>query len=176
MIERQTANNPNAMRMGLAVAVALIVLDQITKWWILEVVMQPPRVIEATPFFNVVLVWNRGISFGLLNGEWRGNVWILTIIALVIVIGLVVWLRHVEETWMVAAIGMIIGGALGNVIDRVRFGAVADFLDLHVAGYHWPVFNVADSAITVGAAVLVLDSLFARKKEHKNTDRKKTGN
>jgi len=146
----------------LLVAGLVILFDQVTKWWIITVVMQPPHVIALTPFFNLVMGWNRGVSFGLFDGNSPLNVWILPLVALAIVIALVVWLRRVRRLWLTLAIGMVIGGALGNVIDRVRFGAVADFLDFHVAGYHWPAFNLADTGISLGVAMLVLDALFVR--------------
>ena len=93
--------------------------------------------------------------------------WVLASVAGVIVIGLLLWLRKLPWGWVAAAIGLVIGGAIGNVIDRFRYGAVEDFLDFHAFGYHWPAFNVADIAITVGAAILVLDSLFAGSEEAK---------
>ncbi len=158
----------NGLRPGLVVAALVILFDQATKWWIIEVVMQPPRIIELTPFFNLVMGWNRGVSFGLFDGDSALNVWILPLVALAIVAALVVWLRRVQGAWLAFAIGLVIGGALGNVVDRLRFGAVADFLDFHIAGYHWPAFNVADSGITVGVAMLVLDSLFMGAKKPKS--------
>lgn len=160
--------NSNGLPLGLVVAALLIVLDQATKWWIMAVVMQPPRIIPVTPFFNLVMGWNRGISFGLFDGDSALNVWILPLVALAIVAALVVWLRRVQGAWLASAIGLVIGGAIGNVVDRLRFGAVADFLDFHVAGYHWPAFNAADSGITVGVAMLVLDSLFMGAEKPKN--------
>ena len=158
----------NGLRLGLVVAALLILFDQATKWWIMAVVMQPPRIIPVTPFFNLVMVWNRGISFGLFDGDSPVNAWLLPIVALAIVVVLVVWLRRVQGTWLASAIGLVIGGALGNVVDRLRFGEVADFLDFHVAGYHWFAFNLADGGITVGVTMLVLDSLFMRAEKPKN--------
>lgn len=158
----------NGLRLGLVVAIVVIVFDQATKWWIMAMVMQPPRIIPVTPFFNLVMGWNRGISFGLFDGDSAVNVWILPLVALAIVAALVAWLRRVQGVWLASAIGLVIGGALGNVVDRLRFGAVADFLDFHVAGYHWPAFNVADSGITVGVTMLVLDSLFLGGEKPKN--------
>jgi len=153
---------------GISAAVGVIALDQASKWWILEQVMRPPRVIELTSFFNLVMGWNRGVSFGMFNTASPYNAWVLTAVALGIVAALAVWLRRAGRPFLAAAIGLVMGGALGNVIDRLRFGAVFDFLDLHAAGYHWPAFNVADSAITVGAILLVVDSLFARPENHKH--------
>ncbi len=166
------------MRRGLFVAALVIILDQISKWWIMERVMRPdgvegtpfftPLRVSITSFFDLVMAWNRGVSFGIGNnaGEW--NALILSGLALVIVAVMLVWLRKAESALLQLALGGIIGGALGNVIDRIRFGAVADFLDIHFVGYHWPAFNIADSAITVGAAILVFDSLFAGRVSTKN--------
>ena len=146
--------------MGLALAAVLIVADQFTKWIILERVMVPPRIIPVTDFFNLVLVWNRGVSFGLFSDGDPSQRWILIGVALAVTTALTVWLWRADRWPVALALGLVIGGALGNVIDRLRFGAVADFLDFHVAGFHWPAFNLADSAITMGVVLLVLDSLF----------------
>ncbi len=145
---------------GLALAAVVIILDQISKWWILGTVMQPPKVIPLTPFFNLVLGWNRGISFGFLDsGGWLSD-WFLPLAAVAISAVLVVWLYRVRQLRAAVGIGLIIGGAMGNLVDRLQFGAVVDFLDFYAWGIHWPAFNLADSAITVGAVVLILDSLF----------------
>lgn len=146
---------------GLAIAIAIIIADQVTKWWIVFDVMNPPRVIPVWPSFNLVMGWNRGVSFGMFDSDSPLNQWILIALALAVVTVLVIWMGRVENRLMALAIGSIIGGALGNVVDRLHYGAVADFLDFHIAGYHWPAFNVADAGITVGAVILVLDSLFA---------------
>jgi signal peptidase II len=145
---------------GVALAAAIIVADQAVKWWILEHVMLPPRVIEVTSFFNLVMTWNRGVSFGLFNNDSPYNALILSVVAGVISTALLIWLARAHRPVLAYGLGAIIGGAVGNLIDRIRFGAVADFLDFHVWGYHWPAFNVADSAITIGVAVLIADSLF----------------
>jgi signal peptidase II len=147
---------------GLGIAAVVAALDQLSKWWIVEVVMSPPRTIEVTPFFNLVMGWNKGVSFGLLNADSPMTVWLLPAVAAIIVVVLTAWLIRVERLLLGAGLGLIIGGAVGNIVDRVRFGAVADFLDFHTMGVHWPAFNFADSMITVGAAVLIFDSLFVR--------------
>lgn len=151
---------------GSALAALVLVLDQITKWWIVDVVMRPPRIIPVAPFFNLVMGWNRGVSFGLFSSGPGIIDWLLPIAVLAITGALVVWLYRAESLRVAIGIGLIVGGAIGNLIDRLRFGAVADFLDFHAAGYHWPAFNLADSGITVGAALLILDSLFIREKTH----------
>ncbi len=160
---------------GLSVALAVVLLDQASKWWLIEVVMQPPRAIPLTPFLNLVMVWNRGVSFGLLDSNSPLAAWLLVLVALAIIGALAVWLYRAPRPLVVAALGMIIGGAAGNVADRVRFGEVFDFLDIHAAGFHWPAFNVADAGITVGAVALVLESLFARPERHKDNQGTKEG-
>lgn len=160
MTAGQPFSGGRALFIGGVLAAVVVILDQLSKWVVLAHVMQPPRLIEVTGFFNLVLAWNRGISFGMFGGGAL-PAWALSLVALAIVAGMGVWLWRAGRGLVVLGIGMIVGGAVGNVIDRFRFGAVADFLDFHVMGYHWPAFNVADMGITVGAAILVLDSLFA---------------
>ncbi len=152
------------MPLALAAAAAVALVDQLSKWWIVERVMDPPRALEVTGFFNLMLIYNRGVSFGLLDSEAPLLPWVLSGLAVAIVIGLVVWLRQIEGRWPGVAVGLIVGGAVGNVIDRLRLGAVIDFLDLHWAGFHWPAFNLADSAITLGVVLLLVDGLFGRRK------------
>ncbi|MBK4721345.1 signal peptidase II [Azospirillum sp. YIM DDC1] len=147
---------------GLSVAALVVVLDQLTKWWILDVVMQPyPRVVEVTPFFNLVLAWNTGVSFGTFGSSHAWMPYVLAAVAFAIVVALLLWLRQADRRYLALALGMVIGGAIGNVIDRFLYGAVADFLDFHIGGWHFWAFNVADSGISVGVALLVLDGLFA---------------
>lgn len=150
-------------RWGIGIALIAIALDQLTKWWVMSILMQPPQVISFTPFSNLVLAWNRGISFGLFNTDGALGSWIFSGIAIAIVAILGVWLWRVRRPDLAISIGMIMGGALGNVIDRLRLGAVVDFLDLHISGFHWPAFNLADSFITIGALYLIIESFFAGK-------------
>jgi signal peptidase II len=152
--------------LGLAMAVLVVALDQLTKWWILEVVMQPvPRIVEVTPFFNLVLAWNYGVSFGTFASTEAYMPYVLSAVAFGIVVVLLVWMRNAGRRFIAVALGMVIGGAIGNIIDRIRFGAVADFLDFHVAGWHFWAFNIADSGITVGVALLLIDGLFERREK-----------
>ena len=153
-------------RLGLGLAFATMALDQLTKWWIVNFVMNPPSVIEVTPFFNLVLGLNRGVSFGIFSSDSNLNRWLLTALALAIVCALAVWLWRAEKPWLAVALGLIIGGAIGNVIDRAMVGAVVDFLDFHAADYHWPAFNVADMGITCGAAVLIWDLVFGYQRDN----------
>ena len=149
-------------RFGIVVALLALIADQLSKWWILADVMDPPSTIELTPFLNIVLVWNRGVSFGLFNTGSPMVPWILSGVALAVLIGLCIWLYRVPKRLPALGLGLVMGGAVGNLIDRIRFGAVVDFVDLHAFGQHWPAFNVADSAIVVGVGLLIFDSLFQK--------------
>ncbi len=155
------------VRFGLLTSLLVLIVDQMSKLWIVYDVMDPPRAIEIAPFFNVVMVWNKGASFGMFATDSPSTQYLLSAIAAVICIVLFLWLRKATTGWLAIALGAVIGGALGNVVDRLRFGAVADFLDFHAAGYHWPAFNVADIAITVGVGMLVLDGLIGRRGDHR---------
>lgn len=147
------------IRWALLLAVVVVVLDQITKWVILNQVMAPPRVIPVTGFFNLVLTFNQGVSFGMFSADTFWRPFVLSAVAVVISIALLFWLKHQPTKLNSIAVGIIVGGALGNVIDRLHIGAVVDFLDFHLAGYHWPAFNVADAAITCGVALILFDGL-----------------
>ncbi|WP_422022413.1 signal peptidase II [Pyruvatibacter mobilis] len=143
-------------RLGLVIALIIFASDLATKWFVAEVVMNPPRVIEVFPFFNLVLGFNRGISFGLLNSDSPAAPYLLSAFALVVVGLLVVWLRRSKHAAEAAGIGAIIGGAAANIADRLADGAVTDFLDFYIGSYHWPAFNVADAAIFCGVVLLIV--------------------
>jgi signal peptidase II len=144
-------------------AVYLIALvafcDQISKWWIVNVAMRPPHVIMVAPFLNFALVWNKGVTFGLLNRIDHGYMpYILIGMGLVIVLLLGRWLLRTTSGLVAFALAGIMGGAISNIIDRFRYGAVVDFLDFYYHGYHWYTFNIADAAIVTGVCLLLLDS------------------
>lgn len=143
----------------LIIVAALIAVDQISKRVMLDLVFDPPSIIQVTSFFNFVPVWNRGISFGLFGGAETSR-WILVALALAIIVLLVVWLLRSGQGVVRFALVLVIGGALSNVIDRVVYGAVVDFIDIHAFGWHWPAFNLADMAIVLGTAMLLYDGLF----------------
>ena len=143
----------------LALAGAIIVADFASKAWVLAA-FHLHESVAITSFFNLVLVMNPGASFSFLADAGGWQKWFFVTLALAISVWLVVLIRrHARERLMPAALALILGGALGNVIDRIRFGAVVDFLDFHVAGWHWPAFNVADSAISVGVILLLWQQL-----------------
>jgi len=143
---------------------AIVLADQLTKWLVLAR-FAPGERIELTGFFNLVLVFNKGAAFSFLADApgWQTPVLVAFAAAAAIVVS-VLLLRSPGRALFCAGLALILGGAVGNVIDRLRFGQVVDFLDLHAGGWHWPAFNVADSAITVGAVLLILDGLRHREK------------
>jgi signal peptidase II len=148
------------VRLALTVAVAVLVLDQLTKL-VVDRAMQLHQTIPLLPFFSLSYVRNTGAAFGVLGAAPPGvRLPLFVVVTLVAIGALVSFVRRtpVEERTLVAALGGILGGAVGNLICRVRFGEVIDFLDLHWGTLHWPAFNVADSAITVGVALVLLHS------------------
>lgn len=153
---------------GLATAVVVAILDQLSKAAVLA--HFAGRGLgdreTITSFFNLALTYNHGISFGLFNGGAGLNALLFSLAAAAIVMVLVYWLSRVGSPILAVAIGLIIGGAVGNVIDRIRLGAVVDFLDFHVGYLHWPAFNLADSAICIGVATMLLDGLLLRREAH----------
>lgn len=148
-------------RTGLLLAAGILIADQATKFWILGLLAQHPFGIEVTSFFNLTMVWNRGVSFGLFNSPDAASYqrWGLTALAFGAAGGLFIWLWREPRLILAMGVGMIAGGAVGNAIDRILYGAVADFFDFHLGGWHWPAFNIADAAIVLGVAVLLYDSL-----------------
>ena len=149
--------------LGAIAAAIVLAADQASKWWVREVLDLPQLgTVRVLPVLNLTMVWNHGVTFGLLNsfGRWAGPA--LVVGALAIVAVLVVWLRRAERPTVALALGAIAGGAVGNVIDRLRFGAVVDFIHAHAFGWSWYVFNVADAAIVCGVTVLILDGMRPR--------------
>ncbi len=144
-------------------AAVVIVLDQITKAWMLYGlhIREVGRIAVLDPVFNLTFVLNRGVSFGLLTGGETGR-WLLTVFSIVVAGLLAFWATRADRRLLISAIGLIMGGALGNVIDRIRFGGVVDFLDFSGLYFPW-VFNVADSAISIGVVLLVLDSFISER-------------
>lgn len=143
---------------GLTGVAFALVLDRATKAAILATASDNPAwIVNVTPFFDLVLLRNDGVSFGLLSGNvaW----WGLSLAALVIVAFLLRWLWREASSLNTVGLGLIIGGALGNVMDRFWHGAVTDFLDFHMSGWHWPAFNLADTAIFCGVTILIIGPL-----------------
>lgn len=150
----------SAFRFGLIAALATLVLDQASKLWLYlgtDLVMTQPW--RLAPFADFVVVWNRGVSYGLFQQEGGLGRWFLVGISLAAALGLSVWMYRSGSRLLAVALGLIVGGALGNAIDRAAYGAVFDFVHLHAGGWSWYVFNVADAAIVAGVVGLILDSL-----------------
>ncbi len=154
---------------GLGVAVSVFFLDRLTKWWLIDIFDMPARgEVELGPFFKLVLFWNRGISFGLFQGgdTWR---WVLAAISLFVGAVLVYWLSRAPRPYTGVALGLLIGGAIGNVYDRIVHGAVADFFYAHWGEHYFPAFNVADAAINIGVALILFEALFMSGKDEAET-------
>jgi signal peptidase II len=157
-----------SLKPGLGIAAGVLVLDQLSKWWILKGLRLPelgrvPLLDWGVVGMDFAMVWNRGVTFGLLAGDAPWHRVLLALLALAVVGFLVRWLSRAQNGLTTVALGAVIGGAIGNVIDRLRFGAVVDFIDTWVAGWHWYVFNVADAAIVLGVLALMADALFQPK-------------
>ena len=151
-------------RFGLAVALVSAAVDQAVKLWLLFVFDLGARgIVSLTPFLNLVLAWNTGISFSMFPQQGPLGQWALLALKLIAVLLLWIWLARASNWLTAAALGLIIGGALGNAIDRVAYGAVADFVLFHITteafNFNWAVFNLADAAIVIGVAGLLYDTL-----------------
>lgn len=156
-----------AVRKWLWLALGVIVADHVTKWWI-SATLDYHEAVPVLPFFSLVLVHNTGAAFSFLANAGGWQRWFFTGVgAVATVILLHLLKKHAHDTRMALAFALVLGGALGNVIDRVRFGYVVDFLHFHYRAFSWPAFNVADAAISVGAALLVWDALRRRPVEDK---------
>jgi len=166
---------PRLFSLGLLAGAVVLVADQASKWWILQVLdLRKLGQVVLLPVLNLTMVWNRGVTFGLLNGFGAWSHLALVTVALVVVAALGLWLYRAETRLVAVALGAIAGGAIGNVVDRVRFGAVVDFIHAHVdtpwGDSSWYVFNIADAAIVCGVAALIIDSLAARRHTQRPAD------
>lgn len=164
--------NQKAGLWWLWLSALVLVLDQASKLLVMATLTPYHEVVAVTPFLNLVHVHNTGAAFSLLADQSGWQRWFFLAIAS-IASGVILWLLAGTRGRAVFAIGLalILGGALGNLIDRLAYGHVVDFLDFHVAGWHWPVFNVADSAITLGAGLIIWDSLWGKKTENERQDK-----
>ncbi|MGH7014456.1 MAG: signal peptidase II [Stellaceae bacterium] len=151
------------MRRGLIVAFAVVVLDQAVKAWVVAFfAARGTDVLVVLPVFNLVMAWNHGVSFGLFNGG-SGTLFFAALAA-AIVVALLWWLSRAGPRGLQLAIGLVIGGAVGNIVDRLARGAVVDFLDFHLGGLHWYAFNVADTAICLGVFFIAVDGLLGERR------------
>jgi signal peptidase II len=149
-----------ATRLGLMIAIITLALDQASKLWVLFSFDLPLKGrVAMAPFVDFVMVWNRGISYGLMQQDGDLGRWFLIALTVVAVVFLANWLRKEDGRVNAIGLGLILGGAIGNGIDRVAYGAVADFVLLHSGSFEWYVFNIADAAIVVGVVFLLYGAL-----------------
>ncbi|MDA3934671.1 MAG: signal peptidase II [Gammaproteobacteria bacterium] len=161
---------PGLYARWLLLSVLVVVLDQYSKWLVLQH-FDLYETLHLTNWFNLTLAYNTGAAFSFLNDAGGWQRWLFVALAVVITGVLLVWLQRARHLRLQAlALALIIGGAIGNVIDRVRLGHVIDFIDWHYHDWHWPVFNLADSAISVGVVLLIVDSLFSLSQDGNKTD------
>ena len=146
------------------ISLFVILLDQLSKGIILHY-FSFGKVLEVFPCFNLLLTYNKGVSFSFLTSDSPYMPWILSAFALIICAFIVIWMRQEKDKFTRIGFALVLGGAIGNVIDRMRLGAVVDFLDFYIGAYHWPAFNVADSAICIGVFLILIRAFFI-KKEH----------
>ena len=157
----ERASMRGLFRLGIAIAAIVFVVDQASKLYVHDLLVgEPTRLRSVFPFLNVVSVWNHGISFGMLGGGEEMVRWGLAAVGVVVIGGLLAWLARVVDPLVAAALGLAIGGAAGNVADRLRFGAVFDFIDVHLFGWHFWIFNLADAGISLGALALLVGGVF----------------
>jgi signal peptidase II len=151
-------------RFGVAVAAILFVVDQATKLYVHDLLAGEGAMVHPVlPFLNLVTVWNHGISFGLFNVAEGVVRWFFVALGGTVIVGLVAWLTRIEDRLIGFSLGLAIGGAAGNLADRVRFGAVFDFVDIHALGWHFWIFNAADAGISLGALALLVGGLLGHR-------------
>lgn len=148
------------MKQGLIAAFIALIADQASKIATLAYFANHVPPVKVTSFFNYVLAWNRGVSFSMFHSDKPLAPVVLTVVALMICGIVFYWMKNEKDVKTQICFGLILGGAIGNIVDRIRFGAVVDFLDFYVGTHHWPAFNIADSAICVGAGYILLWNLF----------------
>ncbi|MCU7875203.1 MAG: signal peptidase II [Candidatus Thiodiazotropha sp. (ex Lucinoma borealis)] len=153
------------MTRWLWLSLVVILLDQASKQYA-ESMLTLYESVTVLPFFDLTLLYNKGAAFSFLSDQGGWQRWLFIVLAIGVTIVLIGWLWRLKraERWIAVALSLIIGGAIGNVIDRILFGQVIDFLHFHYQGHYWPAFNVADSAITVGVAIMLFDALVLAKR------------
>ncbi|WP_419730374.1 signal peptidase II [Lichenicola sp.] len=162
LANRTAPDSGRFLPLGLAIGLAVLAADQASKWWILDRLDLAARgEVRVLPVLDFIMVWNHAVTFGMFGGVGAAGRFLFSAIAVVVVVLLLFWMRRTPKPWVAAALGAIAGGAIGNVIDRLRFGAVVDFIHAHIGTVSWDyIFNVGDAAIVCGVGVLLLDSLF----------------
>ena len=153
---------PAAHLKYLCLSILIVVLDQLSKYWISDALLLYESRVLIDGMFNLTLVHNTGAAFGFLSDAGGWQRWFFISLTAAVSLAILVWLLRLpaECNWLAVALACILGGALGNLCDRIRFGYVVDFLDVYYDTWHWPAFNVADAAITIGAIMLIIDTLW----------------
>ncbi len=152
---------------GVYLAALIALADQASKWWITSVALAETHFLRVTSFLNLRLSWNKGVTFGFFNDFSAWMPYVLIGVAVAILLLLLAWLYKAPSIYAALGLGLVMGGAIGNVADRLQYGAVLDFLDFHLMGYHWYTFNLADSAIVCGVGLLLLENwLVNRQKQN----------
>ena len=149
-----TVSNQSDYIRFAAISMVIIVVDFITKKWMLSLLFEIPQQIVITSFFNLTPVWNKGVSFGIMSSHPEIIRFIIPVLALLVILYLISQI-HLQQLMQQIGSAIIAGGAAGNVIDRFLYGKVVDFFDFHIGGYHWPAFNIADIAICAGVAIII---------------------
>ena len=159
-------------RRAFVIAIAIFIVDQLVKWWVIGPLnLEAVRQVEVLPFFNFTWVENRGISFGLFTAGSDAARWLLTGVTAIIATGVAIWITREKQWGDQAALSLVLGGALGNIVDRARFGYVVDYADLHFGDFRpFLVFNIADAAISIGIVILLLRAFFAPAPKEKKSD------
>lgn len=178
--------------LGLVLVFSIVFADQYSKWLVLDMLRTTPpsangfiqwfttpdkiaffvneretfKTITLAPMLNLVVVWNQGISFGLFDSNSPGTAFVLIGISMAASVLMLIWMAMTAKKLVALPLALIIGGAVSNTLDRIRFGAVADFIDVHAGQWHWPAFNLADSSIVAGAALLLLESFMSERKNN----------
>ena len=149
-----------------ALSVLIVLLDQVSKYWVLKT-FTPYEPVSVLPMFNITLAYNTGSAFSFLSeaGGWQR--WFFAALAIIMSTIMTIWLTRLKEneTLLAVALSLILGGAIGNLIDRLFYGYVIDFLDVYYGTYHWPAFNIADSAITIGVALMLVESFKSQEEQ-----------
>lgn len=164
-------NDKRYARQWLLLSVIVILIDQLTKWFA-EAMLVPYQPVPIIPMFNLTLAYNTGAAFSFLSDAGGWQRWFFIVLTIIVIIVLFGWLwrMRAEEKLHAVSISLILGGAIGNLIDRVLLGHVIDFLDVYYDQYHWPIFNIADSAITVGVMLLIIDLFWNEHREQSKHD------
>jgi len=155
----QTLPQVSSSKWYVLLALGVLIADQMTKWWA-QMSLPIAQPIKVTDFLNWFLIYNPGAAFSFLSqaGGWQR--WFFTVIGIIAAI-VIIWLlqKNMHDRPFCLALSLILGGAIGNVLDRLLYGAVVDFIDVHYDGWHWPAFNIADSAISIGATLIVINEI-----------------